>query len=152
MAKIGGKHTAPELAVRRLVHAMGYRFRLHRRDLPGSPDLVFPRLRAVVFVHGCFWHRHRGCAKASVPKTRRAFWTAKFAANVARDVRAERRLRALGWRVLTVWECEVKDGSAALRLARFLGRPAGVSSAAGSRAPATPASAPRTASVAPRCR
>ncbi len=121
MAKVKGKDTGPELAVRRIAHALGFRFRLHRRDLPGSPDLVFPSRRAVVFVHGCFWHRHPGCAKASSPKTRKAFWTAKFAANVARDARVKRRLRRLGWRVLTVWECEASHPlRVAARLARFL--------------------------------
>jgi DNA mismatch endonuclease (patch repair protein) len=127
MAKVKGKDTGPEIAVRRIAHALGFRFRLHRSDLPGSPDLVFPSLRAVVFVHGCFWHRHAGCAKASSPKTRKAFWNAKFEANVARDARAERRLRRLGWRVMTVWECQTKDRArVAGRLARFLGRRSGV--------------------------
>ena len=108
MRAVRGKDTAPELVVRRLAHGLGYRFRLHRKDLPGKPDLVFPSRRKVIFVHGCFWHRH-GCPRGrSTPTTRRAFWEAKFAANVAHDRRNERRLRALGWGVMTVWECRTK--------------------------------------------
>ena len=106
MANIRGRDTAPELAVRRIAHRMGLRFRLHRNDLPGRPDLVFPKHRLAVFVHGCFWHRHEGCRHASTPKSRVAFWTEKFAANVVRDARQEAALRALGWRVLVIWQCE----------------------------------------------
>ncbi len=109
MARIRGKDTKPELVVRRLVHAMGYRYRLHRRDLPGSPDLVFKSRRKVVFVHGCFWHRHPGCKKASTPSTRREFWQEKFDQNVERDVRKEIQLMAAGWAVLVIWECQTKD-------------------------------------------
>ena len=115
MAGIRGRDTAPELAVRRIAHRMGLRFRLHRKDLPGRPDLVFPRHRLVVFVHGCFWHRHKGCRYASTPKSRIAFWTEKFAANVARDVRQEAALRAVGWRVLVIWECETRHEEAVER-------------------------------------
>ena len=106
MAGIGSRDTAPELAVRRVAHRMGLRFRLYRKDLPGRPDLVFPKHRLVVFVHGCFWHRHKGCRFASTPGSRVEFWTAKFAANVARDARQEAALKTLGWRVLVIWECE----------------------------------------------
>ena len=106
MAGIRGHDTAPELAVRRIAHRMGLRFRLHRKDLPGCPDLVFPKHRLVVFVHGCFWHRHQGCRYAYTPKSRVTFWSEKFAANVARDVRQEAALRTLGWQVLVIWECE----------------------------------------------
>jgi len=106
MAGIRSRDTAPELKVRRIAHRMGLRFRLHRKDLPGRPDLVFPKHRLAVFVHGCFWHRHQGCPRASTPKTRTAFWNAKLAANVTRDVRHEASLKALGWRVLVIWECE----------------------------------------------
>ena len=109
MSRIRGRDTAPELAVRRIAHRMGLRFRLHRNDLPGRPDLVFPKHRLAVFVHGCFWHRHEGCRHASTPKSRIAFWTEKFAANVVRDARQEAALRALGWRVLVVWQCESRD-------------------------------------------
>lgn len=109
MAKIRGKNTRPEIVVRKALHALGKRFRLHRRDLPGRPDIVLPRHRLAIFVHGCFWHRHPGCRLASTPKTRVAFWTDKFAANVARDRRNVERLEGLGWRVATVWECETRD-------------------------------------------
>ena len=115
MAGIRGRDTAPELAVRRIAHRMGLRFRLHRKDLPGRPDLVFPRHRLAVFVHGCFWHRHEGCRYASTPKSRIAFWTEKFAANVDRDARQEAALRTLGWRVLVIWQCETKDEAAVER-------------------------------------
>ena len=106
MAGIRVRDTAPEIAVRRVAHRMGLRFRLHRKNLPGRPDLVFPKHRLAVFVHGCFWHQHDGCRYAHIPKSRTAFWTEKFAQNVARDQRNEDALRTLGWRVLVIWECE----------------------------------------------
>lgn len=109
MGLVRGKDTRPEMFVRRAAHAMGYRFRLHRRDLPGSPDVVFPSKRSVIFVHGCFWHRHPGCRRASIPSTRQEFWQAKFHRNVERDRRNEAELRAAGWRVFIVWECETKN-------------------------------------------
>ena len=108
MAAIRGKDTAPELAIRRILHAMGMRFRLHRKDLPGSPDIVLPRHRTVVFVHGCFWHRHEGCRYTTTPKTRQEFWLAKFESNVFRDRRNQAKLKQLGWLVLVVWECELR--------------------------------------------
>lgn len=108
MSRIRAKDTGPELAVRSLLHGMGYRFRLHRPDLPGKPDIVLPRYRAVILVHGCFWHRHPGCRLAYMPKSRRDFWQAKFAATVCRDVEVEQRLKALGWHVLIVWQCELE--------------------------------------------
>lgn len=108
MAKVGPKNTKPEMVVRRIVHALGYRFRLHRKDLPGSPDLVFPRLHKALFVHGCFWHRHANCKKATTPKTRISFWNEKFRKNIERDERKERELRLQGWDVAVVWECETK--------------------------------------------
>lgn len=111
MAAIKGRDTKPEMVLRRALHARGLRFRLHRKDLPGRPDLVFPARRAVVFVHGCFWHRHGGCRYATTPATRVEFWLEKFAANVARDQRACRQLLALGWRVGVVWECQTRPGS-----------------------------------------
>ena len=107
MSRIQSGDTQPELAVRRRLHAAGFRFRLHAKELPGRPDIVLPRYRTVIFVHGCFWHRHSGCPYAAQPKTRREFWEQKFAANVERDRRAQRELVALGWRVEVVWECEV---------------------------------------------
>jgi DNA mismatch endonuclease, patch repair protein len=112
MAAIRGKDTLPELSVRRMIHGLGLRFRLHCRDLPGRPDIVLPRHRTVVFVHGCFWHRHEGCRYTATPKTRQAFWQAKFDANVARDHRNRVALEELGWRVLVVWECELRDAEA----------------------------------------
>jgi DNA mismatch endonuclease (patch repair protein) len=111
MSKVRGKDTLPELAVRKIVHRLGYRFRLHYRGLAGTPDLVLPKLRTVVFVHGCFWHRHEGCAKASLPKTRRAYWRSKFETNVERDEQNERRLRLEGWRVVVVWQCQLRDAA-----------------------------------------
>lgn len=107
MAAVRGKNSIPELTVRSIVHRLGLRFRLHRRDLAGTPDLVFPGRGAVIFVHGCFWHQHK-CAKGGIPKTRRKFWQTKLNANRARDLRANRLLRKQGWRVLTIWECEIK--------------------------------------------
>jgi len=109
MRAIRKTNTKPEIAVRRLLHAMGLRFRLHRRDLPGSPDIVLPRHRAVVLVHGCFWHQHAGCRHANVPRTRPEYWLPKLARNVQRDAEAEAALQALGWRVLVIWECEIKE-------------------------------------------
>ena len=109
MARIRGRDTVPEIVVRRIAHKLGLRFRLHRKDLPGRPDLVFPKHRLAVLVHGCFWHRHGGCRYAYTPKSRIAFWTDKFARNVARDQRNEKALRELGWRVLVIWECETRD-------------------------------------------
>ena len=109
MSRIRGKDTLPERQVRSALHRAGYRFRLHRKDLPGRPDIVLPKHRTVVFVHGCFWHRHKGCHFAYTPKSRVAFWNEKFRANVERDRRNVRALRALGWRVITVWECQAES-------------------------------------------
>lgn len=107
MGRIKGKDTYPERAVRSMIHRMGYRFRLHRAGLPGKPDIVLPRYKAVILVHGCFWHRHRGCRFAYVPKRRKAFWVEKFDSNVARDRRVIKELGKLGWNVIVVWECEL---------------------------------------------
>jgi len=123
MSRIRGVDTKPELLVRSLLHRMGYRFRLHRRDLPGRPDIVLPKYRAVVFVHGCFWHRHRGCRYAYVPKSRKDFWKRKFARNVERDREVRHLLRKAGWKILVVWECETVDADGlASRLSSALGR------------------------------
>lgn len=108
MAAIKGKNTLPEKALRSGLFALGLRFRLHARGLPGSPDLVFPKYRAAVFVHGCFWHRHPGCRFTTVPKNNAEFWANKFSANVKRDQIAVVRLHELGWRVAVVWECAVR--------------------------------------------
>ena len=109
MAAVRGRDTAPELRVRRCLHAMGYRFRLHRRDLPGTPDIVLPRHRICIFVHGCFWHRHPGCRKTTTPKRNAEFWNEKFARNVARDEANGRDLMSAGWNVVIMWECETED-------------------------------------------
>jgi len=108
MAGIRGKNTGPELKLRHALFAAGFRYRLHRRDLPGSPDMVFPRYRAVLFVHGCFWHRHEGCRYTTTPKSNGEFWRLKFEGNVSRDVRDIALLRQGGWRVAIVWECALK--------------------------------------------
>ncbi|MGQ9366509.1 very short patch repair endonuclease [Azospirillum sp. ST 5-10] len=124
MSRVRSAHTRPELAVRRLLHGLGYRFRLHVRGLPGKPDLVFPGRKAVIFVHGCFWHRHAGCARASMPSTRPEFWREKFETNRRRDMLVMTSLRGEGWRVHVVWECEIKDRLTLLeRLQAFLGPP-----------------------------
>ena len=121
MSRIRGVDTRPELLVRRRLHALGYRFRVHARGLPGKPDLVFTRRRAVVFVHGCFWHRH-GCRKTYVPKSRQRFWRNKFAQNQARDERNRTLLLRDGWRVFVAWECEIDSDETLLpRLVAFLG-------------------------------
>lgn len=125
MALIRSKDTGPEMAVRRLSHRLGYRHRLHRGDLPGKPDLVFPSRNAVVFVHGCFWHGHDCKRGARMPKTNADYWRAKMARNVARDHVTAAALAAIGWRSLVIWECEVKDLAAVeRRLREFLdGKP-----------------------------
>lgn len=109
MSRVRSKDTKPEMRVRRLVHGLGYRYRLHVRELPGTPDLVFPSRRAVIFVHGCFWHRHENCALARLPKSRLDFWRKKLESNTTRDAAQQERLRELGWRVLVVWECQLGD-------------------------------------------
>lgn len=116
MAKVRGKNTSPEMAVRRLLFGLGYRYRLHVSKLPGRPDIVFPGRRKVIFVHGCFWHRHPGCPKASTPKSRVEYWEEKFSRNVERDREAVRKLNAEGWDVLIVWECETKRAEALKRM------------------------------------
>ncbi len=108
MSRVKGRNTRPELIVRRLLHAMGYRFRLHAADLPGKPDIVLPRHGKIVQVHGCFWHGHKGCSRATRPQSNVEFWAQKIDGNKVRDARTERQLRRLGWSVLTVWECQTK--------------------------------------------
>lgn len=112
MASIRGKDSKPEMAVRRLMHSLGFRHRLHRRDLPGRPDMAYPRHRLALFVHGCFWHSHLGCPKASIPATNTDFWRTKLARNVERDHAVEDALRSEGWRVVVIWECETKNAAA----------------------------------------
>jgi DNA mismatch endonuclease (patch repair protein) len=122
MRAVKGRDTKPEMLVRRTAHALGYRFRLHRKDLPGSPDLAFPSRRKAIFVHGCFWHGHDCARGARAPKTNADYWRAKIARNVVRDAWARERLAALGWTTLTVWECELKDAEGLRRrLGSFLG-------------------------------
>ncbi len=109
MRRIRSKGMKPEMAVRRLVHSKGFRFRLHSPFLPGKPDLVLPRLGKIIEVRGCFWHRHKGCIDSHIPKSRREYWLPKLKRNLRRDKDNLERLRAMGWRVLVVWECEVRD-------------------------------------------
>jgi DNA mismatch endonuclease (patch repair protein) len=121
MGRIKSRNTDPEIAVRSLLWRMGFRYRLHGTDLPGHPDIVLPRYGTVVLVHGCFWHRHRNCRFAYMPKSRAEFWTSKFAANVLRDRRMSERLRRDGWRVLVVWECQLRrPASVSARIGRLL--------------------------------
>jgi DNA mismatch endonuclease (patch repair protein) len=121
MSRIRSKNTKPEWVVRRLVHSMGFRYRLHKRDLPGNPDLVFPSRQKVIFVHGCFWHLHGRCRMARMPKSKVDFWKPKLEGNHKRDDRNRRQLRKAGWEVLTLWECQVHDSQALQeRIKRFL--------------------------------
>jgi DNA mismatch endonuclease (patch repair protein) len=122
MSRIRGRNTGPELRLRSLLHRSGFRFRLHAKALPGKPDIVLPKFRTAIFVHGCFWHRHPGCRNATTPSTRREFWQGKFDGNVSRDARNRTDLEAAGWTVLTVWECELKADAEGIvcRLAREL--------------------------------
>ena len=123
MQSVGTANTGPELTVRRLLHRLGYRYRLHQKKLPGRPDITFPTRRRAIFVHGCFWHNH-GCPKGRAPKSKLDYWGPKLAANKERDTRNEQALRALGWQVATVWQCQIGD-SASLEttLTTFLGPP-----------------------------
>lgn len=109
MRAVRQKNTGPEQIVRKVLFGLGLRFRLHRKDLPGTPDIVLPKYRTAIFVHGCFWHRHPGCRLATTPKTRQDYWLPKFEANVERDTRKLRELEARGWRSLVIWECETRD-------------------------------------------
>lgn len=108
MRSVGTRNTGPELLVRSAAHRLGLRFRLHDKTLPGTPDMVLPKRKTVVFVNGCYWHRHEGCAKATFPKSNRKFWRAKFESNVARDARNCAALHAAGWRIVVIWQCEAK--------------------------------------------
>ena len=119
MRRIKAVDTAPELVVRRLLYSLGYRFRLHRADIPGKPDIVFPSKKRIIFVHGCFWHQH-SCKLGRVPKGNQSYWIPKLLRNVLRDKDVRRRLKTLGWRVLAVWECQVKKPGLTSRLKRFL--------------------------------
>ncbi len=118
MGRIRSVNTKPELVVRSLLHRLGFRFRLHRKDLPGRPDIVLPKYKTVVLVHGCFWHRHPGCRLTTNPGTRTEFWNSKFEANVRRDISARTALQSLGWKVVVVWQCELSDIDATARKLR----------------------------------
>lgn len=120
MSGIKGKNSLPEMVVRKALFAMGHRFRLHRRDLPGTPDIAMPGRKIAIFVHGCFWHAHQGCKYAKTPSTRTEFWAAKLQGNVDRDRRAADKLAEMGWRVLNVWECSTRDPEAAKSLREAL--------------------------------
>jgi DNA mismatch endonuclease, patch repair protein len=121
MRAVKGKDTAPEMIVRRIVHSMGYRYRLHRQDLPGKPDLVFPRLGKIIFIHGCFWHGHDCTRGARMPRANHAYWQRKITLNSLRDENSIASLRSQGWRVEVIWECELKDiRRMRARLAKFL--------------------------------
>lgn len=109
MAAVRGRNTKPEMIVRRLAHRLGYRFRLHRKDIPGTPDLTFIRLHKVIFVHGCFWHRHPGCPRATTPQSNIEFWEKKLSRNVERDRAFQDTLVSLGWDVIIIWECQTRD-------------------------------------------
>lgn len=120
MSGIKGKNSKPEMLVRKLLFAAGFRFRLHRRELPGTPDIVLPGRKIAIFVHGCFWHAHAGCKYAKLPATRPDFWATKLSANVHRDKQAIEKLTAMGWRVLCVWECSTRNPQSASSLANNL--------------------------------
>jgi DNA mismatch endonuclease (patch repair protein) len=115
MSHIRGKDTKPEREIRSLLHRMGFRFRLHRKDLPGSPDIVLPKYRTVIFVHGCFWHQHKGCSDCVMPRTNRQKWKVKLGKNIVRDKLKKRMLQDLGWKVITIWECEIEKNPDIIR-------------------------------------
>lgn len=121
MGRIKGRDTQPELIVRSMIHRMGYRFRLHRKDLPGKPDIVLPRHNKVIFIHGCFWHGHKGCSRAARPSSNTDFWEKKLDGNSKRDKKKIRDLQRLGWQALILWQCELKNlKEVSARLRRFL--------------------------------
>lgn len=121
MSRIGQKDTKPEIVVRKLLHRMGYRYRLHRKDLPGTPDVVLPKYRKIIFVHGCFWHGHKGCSRAALPETNREFWERKIENNKTRDRLTMKELKKLGWKCFVIWQCQIKNLETLERkLRRFL--------------------------------
>lgn len=109
MSRIKGKNTKPEVTVRSLLHKMGYRFRLNRKDLPGKPDIVLPKYNTVIFIHGCFWHQHKNCSRSNIPKTNDKYWIPKLEKNILRDKQVIKNLRKLNWNVFVLWECEIKN-------------------------------------------
>jgi len=108
MSRIRCKDTKPEIIIRSLLHRMGFRFRLHRKDLPGKPDIVLPKYKTVIFVHGCFWHGHKGCKRGNIPKSNRGYWITKIQNNIKRDKKHQKELRKIGWKVLVIWECQIE--------------------------------------------
>ena len=108
MSKIRSKNTKPERLIRSLLHKSGYRFRIHKKDLPGKPDIVLPKYKTVIFVHGCFWHYHKKCQEGKIPRTNAIYWNDKFQKNILRDKQNSRKLRKLGWKVIVIWECHIK--------------------------------------------
>lgn len=122
MSRIRGKHTRPEVTLRKALHSLGMRYRLHGAGLPGKPDIVFPRYKAIVFVHGCFWHRHPGCSIATTPKSNTDFWLNKFQKNVARDIKVVQALELLGWRVFVVWECNLSSSTKTKSTAEYIAK------------------------------
>jgi DNA mismatch endonuclease (patch repair protein) len=120
MRNIRSKHTSPEMTVRCLVHGMGFRYRLHVPNLPGKPDMVFPRLHKIIEVRGCFWHQHKGCVDSRIPKSRVEYWRPKLEGNQQRDIRNQRALRKMGWKILTIWECKADSAATSQRVAEFL--------------------------------
>lgn len=121
MSKIRSKDTKPEIIVRSLLHSLGYRFRLHRKDLPGKPDIVLPKYKTVVFVHGCFWHQHEECSKCHTPKSNKDYWVPKLEATKVRDKRNQLELKAMGWKVVVLWECQIIDGDYLYRTLKKIG-------------------------------
>ncbi len=122
MSRIRSRDTAPEKAVRSLLHCLGYRFRIYRKDLPGKPDIVLAKYKTVIFVHGCFWHRHKGCQRCTTPSANQEYWLAKFEKNISKDKKNKTLLRRLGWKAITVWECEIKKpDKLTQRLVRLIG-------------------------------
>lgn len=109
MSRIKGKDTSPEIRVRSLLHRLGFRFRIQRRDLPGKPDIVLPKYRTIIFVHGCFWHQHQGCKHSHIPQSNVSYWESKLSRNVLRDIKNKQALEQLGWKVVVIWECETKN-------------------------------------------
>lgn len=122
MSQVKSKNTKPELIVRKFLHANGYRYRLHVKDLPGKPDIILPKYKTVIFVHGCFWHGHTGCKYATVPKTRTDWWLNKINTNKANDKKAVQKLRKDGWQIITIWECQLKKDKSAPTLEKLLKR------------------------------
>ena len=120
MSRIKGKNTRPEILVRSILHRLGFRFRLHAKNLPGRPDIVLPKYKTVIFVHGCFWHRHRGCKNCTTPTNRREFWITKLEGNAARDKLHRKALQKLGWRTLVIWECDVEAAKIGRQIKRIV--------------------------------